>query len=1171
MKRDSGFVHLHNHTQFSLLDGACRIDEMIDKAAEFGMDAVAITDHGNMFGAIKFYKKAMEKGIKPIIGCEMYIAPESRFDRSTNHTIFGRKPYSHLTVLVENYQGYKNLIKLVTAGYLEGFYYRPRIDKELLSSLSEGLIALSGCLGGEIPLLLSIGQKEKAFTIAEQYQEIFGPGRYYLELQDHQIPEQKAINPLLVEMSQKVGIPIVATNDCHFLTKEDYFAHDVLMAIQTQTTIKDKERLRYTKEHYFKSPEEMKQVFKWISEAIENTQQISERCNLMLDQTGYHLPEFKVPAGFSVEKYFKEVVEKGFQERLVELKEKKAQGKLRNDLELYSKRLDDEIKMICNMKFPGYFLIVWDFIKFAREHGIPVGPGRGSAAGSLVAYSLRITDIDPLEYGLLFERFLNPERITLPDIDIDFCFKRRGNVIDYVMNKYGRDNVAQIITFGTMAARAVIRDAGRGLDIPYIEVDKIAKMVPSELDTTIDKAIASVPALKENYEKDSVIRELIDVGKRLEGLTRHASTHAAGVVIAPKPITEYCPLYQTINGEITTQYAKDEIEEIGLLKMDFLGLKTLTLIDEVVKMVESDVGDKIVIEEIPLDDPETYQLLTRAQTSGVFQLESSRMQDILRKLKPSRFEDLIALNALYRPGPIKSGMIDDYIKGRHGKTTFKTKIKPLKEILDETYGVIVYQEQVMKIASALGSFTLGEADILRRAMGKKKMSVMKAQKDKFLKGVKKQHIGKEEVEKIFELMEHFGGYGFNKSHSAAYALIAYRTAFLKAHFPVHFMAALLTSEKENTEKIVKYINECREMGIQVLPPDINSSDLDFTVEGGNIRFGLAAIKNVGEGAIRSIAEARQQLGKFDSLFKFCSEVDLRLVNKRVLESLIKSGSFDSLQFRRSQLFAMIDKAIDHAQKVAADRESGQQSLFSLTSMSGLSDKMPLPDIEEWSDEVLLGYEKDTLGFYITGHPLNDYIDELREFCSHSTATLSDAAHGQEVTLGGVIMSLRRRKTRRGDLMAAFILEDLQGFVDVVVLPERYRKFQNLLENDEAIFLKGKLEFDEEKVKILLEEILPLDQVREKKADSILIKIMTTGIDEDISKSLKAILKKHSGTCPLLFSLVYPQEYQVSLEASQQYCVSPSKEFIDDVERLLGKGSVKINIRLGGMNRSERHN
>ncbi len=1165
MKRESSFVHLHNHTQFSLLDGACRIDEMIEKAVEYGMDAIAITDHGNMFGAIKFYKKAMEKGIKPILGCEMYVAPGNRSDRTSNHTIFGKKPYFHLTVLVENYQGYKNLIKLVTAGYLEGFYYRPRIDKELLSSCSEGLIALSGCLGGEIPTLLISGQKEKAFQVAEEYKQIFSDGNFFLEFQDHNIPEQKAINPLLLEISQKVEIPIVATNDCHFLIKDDYFAHDVLMAIQTQTTVKEKERLRYTKEHYFKSPVEMQEVFAWIPKAIENTKRISERCNFMLNQTGHHLPEFRVPEGYTVEKYFKEVVDKGFQERMKELKEEDVKGNLKNSLEEYRKRLDDEIKMICNMKFPGYFLIVWDFITFARDNEIPVGPGRGSAAGSLVAYSLRITDIDPLQYDLLFERFLNPERITLPDIDIDFCFKRRGEVIDYVRKKYGRNNVAQIITFGTMAARAVIRDAGRGLDIPYLEVDKIAKMVPTELDTTINKALSSVPPLKDIYERDSVIRELIDVAERLEGLTRHASTHAAGVVIAPKPITEYCPLYQTINGEITTQYAKDEIEEIGLLKMDFLGLKTLTLIDEVVSMVEADTGERIIIEEISLNDSETYQLLSKAQTSGVFQLESSRMQDILRKLKPSRFEDLIALNALYRPGPIKSGMIDDYIKGRHGKTRFETKIKPLKEILDETYGVIVYQEQVMKIASALAGFSLGEADILRRAMGKKKLSVMKAQRDKFVKGAEKTNISRDEAEKIFDLMEHFAGYGFNKSHSAAYALIAYRTAYLKAHYPVHFMAALLTSEKENTDKIVKYINECREIGIQVFPPDINSSDLDFTVEGEHIRFGLAAIKNVGEGAIRSILDARQRLKRFDSLFKFCAEVDLRLVNKRVLESLIKSGSFDSLGYKRSQLFAIIDKAMETAQKIAADRESGQQSLFGLAIIGSASGKTPLPDLEEWSDDVLLSYEKETLGFYITGHPLNDYIEELREFCSHTTATLSDVSHGQEVTMGGVITSLRRRKTRRGDLMASFILEDLQGFADVLVLPERYRHSQNILENDVPVFLKGKAEFDEEKIKILMGEIIPLDKVREKIADSVLIKVMTTGIDEDIMNPLRAILEKHRGSCPLHFSLVYPQEYQVLLEASTQHRVTPSKEFINDIEELLGKGSIKINIRFDGMN------
>ncbi len=1161
MMNQSNFVHLHNHTPYSLLDGACRIEELVLKALQYEMGAVAITDHGNMFGAMKFFKKSMEKGVKPIIGCELYVAPGNRFDRTPNQGSLGKKPYFHLTVLVENYTGYKNLIKLVSAGYMEGFYYRPRVDKELLKNYSEGLIALSGCLAGEIPSLLLSRQIDSACQVATEYASVFPGQRFFLEIQDQALADQKIVNSLMQEVSKRTSIPLVATNDCHFLNADDYFAHDVLVCIKTGTTVKNPDRLQYTQQHYFKSPDEMKELFRWVPDAIENTVAIAERCNLLLDHGGYHLPEFKVPAGYSIEQYFREVVEEGFKQRMEELKKTASASKARFTSEDYRKRLDEEISMICKMKFPGYFLIVWDFIQFARQNKISVGPGRGSAAGSLVAYCLRITDIDPLQYGLLFERFLNPERITLPDIDIDFCFKGRSKVIEYVMNKYGRNNVAQIITFGTMAARAVIRDAGRGLDIPYQEVDKIAKMVPAELDATIDKSLTTVPQLKEVYERDTVIHELLDVAKRLEGLTRHASTHAAGVVIAPKSIMEYSPLYKTINDEVTTQYAKDEIEEIGLLKMDFLGLKTLTLIEDVVQLVHADKNEGIIIEDLPLDDNETYSLFSKAQTTGIFQFESSGMQDILRKLKPTRFEDLIALNALYRPGPIKSGMIDDYIRGRHGKLKFQTENEQLKEILNETYGVFVYQEQVMKTASALGGFSMGEADILRRAMGKKKISVMKAQREKFVAGAKKRKVSAEEAEKIFDLMENFAGYGFNKSHSAAYALIAYRTAYLKAHYPVHFMAALLTNDKEHSDKIVKNINECREMGIKVLPPDINSSNIDFAVEGKSIRFGLAAIKNVGEAAIRSILEARNKLGRFDSIFTFCTEVDLRLVNKRVLESLIKSGSFDSLGFRRSQLFAVVDSAIEHAQRSISDREAGQGSLFNVAGFSHPSAHQALPDVEEWSDNVLLTYEKETLGFYITGHPLNDYVEELDEFCSHTTSSLAEAEHGQSVTLGGIITALRRKKTRRGDMMAAFILEDLHGFVEIVVLPEKYKRYQAILENDLPVFVKGSLESEEEKMKILLEQVSPLKTIREKQAESVFIKVMKTGIDEDIVSKLLDVFKHHTGDCPTTFLLIYPQEYQVFLKAPTEYHVAPTKEFISDVEELLGKGSVKINIKV----------
>ncbi len=1161
MMSQSSFVHLHNHTPYSLLDGACRIEEMVEQALEYKMGAVAITDHGNMFGAMKFFKKSMERGVKPIIGCELYVAPGSRFDRTPNQGSLGKKPYFHLTVLVENYTGYKNLIKLVSAGYTEGFYYRPRVDREILKEHSDGLIALSGCLAGEIPTLLLSRQIDGACQVAMEHANIFTGERFFLEIQDQALEDQKIVNSLMLEVSKRTGIPLVATNDCHFLSSDDYFAHDVLVCIKTGTTVKNPDRLRYTQQHYFKPPDEMKELFRWAPDAIENTVAIAERCNLLLDHGGYHLPEFKVPSGSSLDQYFREVVEEGFKQRMEELKKQGTESRTRFSPDDYRKRIDEEIGMICKMQFPGYFLIVWDFMRFARENGIPVGPGRGSAAGSLVAYCLRITDIDPLQYGLLFERFLNPERITLPDIDIDFCFKGRSRVIEYVMNKYGRNNVAQIITFGTMAARAVIRDAGRGLDIPYQAVDIIAKMVPPELDATIDKSLATVPQLKEAYERDTVIHELLDVARKLEGLTRHASTHAAGVVIAPKSITEYSPLYKTINDEVTTQYAKDEIEEIGLLKMDFLGLKTLTLIEDVVQLVRADRGEEIVVEDLPLDDNDTYTLFSKAQTTGVFQFESSGMQDILRKLKPTRFEDLIALNALYRPGPIKSGMIDDYIRGRHGKLKFQTENEQLKEVLNETYGVFVYQEQVMKTASALGGFSLGEADILRRAMGKKKVSVMKAQREKFVEGAKKRKTGEEEAEKIFDLMENFAGYGFNKSHSAAYALIAYRTAYLKAHYPVHFMAALLTNDKEHSDKVVKNINECREMEIKVLPPDINSSNIDFAVEGKSIRFGLAAIKNVGEAAIRSILDARKKLGRFDSIFTFCTEVDLRLVNKRVLESLIKSGSFDSLGFRRSQLFAVVDNAIEQAQRAIADREAGQGSLFNVSGFSRPSSKQALPEIEEWNDNVLLTYEKETLGFYITGHPLNDYVEELDEFCSHTTSSLAEAEHGQNVTLGGIITSLRRKKTRRGDMMAAFVLEDLHGFVEIVVLPEKYKRYQGTLENDLPVFVKGSLESEEEKTKILLEQISSLKKIREKQAESVFIKVMKTGIDEEIVSKLMEIFDRHRGTCPTTFLLIYPQEYQVFLKASTEHHVSPTKEFISDVEDLLGRGSVKINIKV----------
>ncbi|HXH27652.1 MAG TPA: DNA polymerase III subunit alpha, partial [Candidatus Polarisedimenticolia bacterium] len=862
---------------------------------------------------------------KPILGCETYLAPGSRTDRTPPGA--GRKPYHHLLLLVRDAEGYGNLMKLSTAGFLEGYYYRPRIDRELLATHAAGLIATSTCLGGEIPQLILGGQEREAERVAGEYREIFGADNFYFELQDQGIPEERRLNDVLIPMGRRLGIPLLATNDCHFLERGDHFAHDVLICIQTGRTVKDAERMRFSAEHYFKSPSEMRAVFKDLPEAVENSLVVADRCNLRLETGRNLLPHFQVPDGYTTEQYFREVAYAGFEERLRQRPGRREGVAAGPPEETYRARLESEIDMVIRMGFPGYFLIVWDFIKYARDHGIPVGPGRGSAAGSLVAYALRITDIDPLEYDLLFERFLNPERVTMPDIDIDFCIRGRGQVIDYVRGKYGRDNVAQIITFATLGAKAVIRDAGRGLDIPYGECDRIAKMIPAELDMTIDKALKGVPALRQLYDKDDRIHQLLDVSRRLEGLTRHASVHAAGVVISPRPIVEYSPLARTRDDDIVTQYAMDQIDRIGLLKMDFLGLKTLTLIHDCLERLRGAEGLVVDLDSIPLDDPETYALFASARTLGVFQFESSGMQDILRKLKPDRFDDLIALNALFRPGPIGSGMIDDYIERRHGRKPVESIVPQLEEILGVTYGVIVYQEQVMQIASRLAGFTLGEADLLRRAMGKKKRDVMAAQRDKFVKGCRTRGVGEKEARKIFDLMEYFAGYGFNKAHSTAYALVAYRTAWLKAHHPTHFMAALLTAERENSDNLVKYIGACRDMGIAVLPPDVNRSHMDFTVEPKGILFGLSAVKNVGEGAVRQILEARGRLERFGSLAALCAEVDLRAVNKRVIESLIKAGALDGLGPNRATLHAAVDGAMESAQKAQRDRDSGQVGLF----------------------------------------------------------------------------------------------------------------------------------------------------------------------------------------------------------------------------------------------------
>ncbi len=1164
---ERSFVHLHNHSQFSLLDGASKLDDLLAKAAEFGMPAMAVTDHGNLFGAVRFFDQAVAKGIRPILGMEAYVAPGDRRDRTTaaeGTQGTQKKPYYHLILLAADAQGYANLVKLSSLAFTEGFYYKPRIDKALLAEHAAGLIATSACLGGEIAQLLLSGHRERARRAASEMAEIMGKDNYFLEVQDQGLAEEKAVNEGLIGLSRELSLPLVATNDCHFLTRADHFAHDVLICIQTGRTIKDAGRMRYTEEHYFKSAEEMWAALGHLPEALENTLRIAGRCHFTLERGSYHLPRFQVPAGHDAESYFHKVVEDGFQDRMQRWKEMEARGLLRAPLETYRARLKEELDVISQMRFDSYFLIVWDFIKHARESDIPVGPGRGSAAGSLVAYCMRITDVDPIQYGLIFERFLNPERVSLPDIDIDFCMKGRPRVIDYVTEKYGRENVAQIITFGTMAARAVIRDAGRGLDIPYADVDRIAKLVPAELDATIEKALAAVPQLSELYQKDETIRRLLDVARRLEGLTRHASTHAAGVVISPRPITEFAPLYQAgPGGERTTQYAMGEIERIGLLKMDFLGLRTLTLIQDVLDRLRAERGAVPDMDALPLDDAQTFSLFCEARTSGIFQFESSGMQDILRKLRPERFEDLIALNALYRPGPIKGGLIDDFIKRRHGKVKVTYPHTILEEILRETYGVIVYQEQVMQIASRMGGYTLGEADILRRAMGKKKKEVMAAERQKFLEGARKRKIPEKTSAEVFALMEHFAGYGFNKAHSCAYALVAYHTAYLKAHHPEHFMAALLTTEMESTDDVVKYIGECREMGIEVLPPDVNTSRLEFSVEGGRIRFGLAAVKNVGDAAIRSVLEARRRLGRFRTLTEFCEHGDQRLVNKRVVDSLVKAGAFDSLGASRARMCAGADAVLEAASRRAQERESGQASLFGALggSESVPPARDPLPDAPEWSERETLAHEKETLGFYVTGHPLTPYAQELADLCTHTTAALGVSAQpGAEVTVGGIVTSLRRKKTKKGDWMATFHVEDLEGAVEVIVFPELYLRSQARLVEETPVLVTGRAEM-EDRPRVLASAIATLQEAREGRTAGVAITLVTTGMTEETLQRLRSALEAHRGGVPVYIEIAHPGEFSIVLKAdASEFGTNPTRELRASVESLLGKGAVRFRTR-----------
>jgi DNA polymerase-3 subunit alpha len=1153
------FIHLHNHSEFSILDGAFKTASLVEAAYKNNMPAVALTDHGNIFGAVSFFKQAKEKGIKPILGCEVYVAPKSRLIKKAE----GKGPnHFHLILLVKDENGYKNLCHLITKSYLEGFYYRPRIDKELLAQHSEGLIALSGCLKGEIGLALGLGQEEKAEEAALEYASFFAKGDFYIEIQDHGLEEQKKINPLLLNLSRKLKIPLAATNDVHYLSKDDAESQDILLCIQTNRRVTEQDRIRFgTDQFYLKSSEEMIDLFGEIPEAIQNTAKIAAQCNFEFPLSGYFLPQFKAPEGTSLGDYFDRVVKEGFKSKIETITEGKKKDEVAHLLEEYEERLEKEVKLIKETGFEGYFLIVWDLIKNAKDNNIPVGPGRGSAAGSLLAYSLGITDIDPLEYDLLFERFLNPERLSLPDIDIDFCGRRRDEVLAYVTKKYGQENVCQIITFGTMAARQSVRDVGRALEVPLPEVDKIAKMIPPfGPDATIEGALKNIPQLKELRDKDSKIAHLLSVAQKLEGQIRHPSIHAAGIVITPKPLVEFMPLYQSVKGEITTQFPMQDIEAIGLLKMDLLGLRNLTVIKDTVELVAKETGDKIDMKNIPLDDKETFEVFKSGNTDGVFQFESSGMKDLLRNFKPENFRDLIALNALYRPGPLKSGMTDEFIKRKNHPERISYECVEFEPILKETQGLIVYQEQVMEIATELAGFSLAEADILRKAMGKKVTGMMKAQKQRFVQGARKKGLSQAKANKIFDQIKDFAGYGFNKSHSAAYAYLAYRTAYLKAHYPSHFLAALLTSEAERgvTSQVAKYIIECEELGIKILPPDINESDFNFTVVKGDIRFGLSAVKNVGEGAVRALLRAREKRGKFTSPFDLCEVGDPKAIHRKVIESLIKAGALDSLGWRRSQMFHLIDKVIEYAREMQKINSSKQSLLFG----SGQIEPPPIPpeleEMPEWDESLSLSYEKDALGLYITGHPLAKFGKQLKRLVSQPISQLDEEKDfNSEIRVAGIISSLKPLKTRKDERMATFILEDLSGRIEVVVFPDSYKRYYDHLREDQLVWVKGKFLGEGESQRVHLLQVMPLAEAFQKQAKRVVLRIFLPGIEESVFEELKGMLDNNRGECPVYFELETPHSYRMVVQSMDVHGISLSEDITTRIESLLGDDSVFI--------------
>lgn len=1155
------FTHLHVHTEYSLLDGAARLKDLVASAKELGMNSLAITDHGVMFGVVDFWRECKKQGIKPIIGCEVYMAARTRHDKDPALD----KKQAHLILLAKNNIGYHNLVKIVSRGFTEGYYYKPRVDKEVLREFSEGIICLSACLAGDIQQHLLRGDYEGAKDEALEYLDIFGEGNYYLELQDQGLEEEARIYSDMLRLSEETGIPLVATNDVHYVKREDAKAHEVLLCIQTATSISDENRMRFPNDQfYLKSEDEMRKIFAACPQAIDNTQVIADQCDVEFEFGTLHLPEFVAPDGKDNKSYLRELCEKGLSERYPnggsELKE----------------RLDYELSIIEQMGYVEYFLIVWDFINYAREQGIVVGPGRGSAAGSIVAYTLHITDIDPIKYNLIFERFLNPERVSMPDIDIDFCYERRQEVIDYVISKYGADKVAQIITFGTLKAKAVVRDVGRALDVSYAETDAIAKAIPFDLKMTIEKALEVSPELKEMYESSETVRKVIDTSKALEGMPRHASTHAAGVVISKKAIDEYVPLYLADKG-ISTQFPMTTIEELGLLKMDFLGLRNLTVIRDALDLIEREHGVRINFSKMEYDDPAVYELISSGNTQGIFQLESAGMTQFMKNLKPNCFEDIVAGIALYRPGPMAS--IPTYIENKKNPDKIQYLHPLLEPILSVTYGCLIYQEQVMQIVRDLAGYTYGRSDILRRAMGKKKMDVMLAEKEIFFKGCAEKGISKEIAEQIFNQMVTFAEYAFNKSHAAAYAVIGYETGYLKAHYATEFMAALMTSVMNDGHQIAKYIRNCHEMGIEVLPPDVNESEKKFTVKDGKIRYGLMGIKNVGESVIDSIIETRYEKGKAKDIFEFISNQDIHKINKKAIESLIKAGAFDSMNSNRAQYLSVYEELIESAQKESKKNIDGQMSLFDLNTeeMEAADITMSLPDVVPFSKEVINALEKEMMGVYITGHPLEDYEEKIEKITSVNSDLLqksqqeisegltSEIRDGQKVVVAGLVSGRKTLLTKKNQMMCFLDLEDLYGMMEVIVFPNTYEKYQPLTMEDNIVVISGTLNFKEdEPPKILADSIAAISDYEpskpqmttdKKKRPGSLIKIrlgneLTEKEDMDM---IVQLLQKYSGNTPVI---IYTPDGK-AMKAPQNMWVDENSPILQEAADIVGKTNVKI--------------